>query len=170
MVRSRSSENLVPAPELIRMIEGEHLATTTASIDRIKVLLDSASHIDTKNNPQLDTIHIRFMELEALYHNHLEKEFKLIFPVFKSKKLTKGLTKTQLAHQIQLLKKDHAEMKEILAHIRKISDGFQAHPGSSPTLKLSFAEFFRLEQELKTHFFLEEEALFPELIKILNKF
>lgn len=154
------------------MIEGRHLESTTELFDSIRVLLEASMSVDVKSDERLPSILSRFLELKENYEDHLARESRLIFPVFKTKGLVgkKGsVTRKEMLHQLDHLRRDHKEIQGLLNRIRKASGGFQPVPSSSPSLKLCFAQFYQLEQELNTHFFLEEEALFPKLSEELKK-
>ncbi|MCC7303322.1 MAG: hemerythrin domain-containing protein [Bacteroidia bacterium] len=166
------SGDLVSSSELMRMVEGDHMRSTYSLFENIKVLLEAALSIDAEVNPGLPAVYSEFVELKEMFRDHQERETRMLFPVFNSNewaKVSGSVTRKELLHQIERLKRDHRQIRNGLAVIKKTASEFQPDPRSSPSLKLCYAQFFQLEQEINTHFFLEEEALFPKMADALKK-
>lgn len=101
--------------------------------------------------------------LAVLVEKHLDEKETQIFPLM-IKKVENP--KTPLPEsQIRKIKEQQGEIKECLITLRRLSNEYEAPPGSIPLLKLCYAQLFNFEQDMLKSIFLEEEILFQKLIK-----
>ena len=120
-------------------------------------------------HPELHHVHSLFHELKLELEQHLVKEEKQVFPhivEYEEKKTSENLTKAVVA--IEELEKEHEHAGDILKQLRSITSEFQAPEDACTTYRLTYQKLEALEGDLFQHIHLENNILFPRLLKEKN--
>ena len=105
------------------------------------------------------------LKLGDLIEKHLEQDELILFPYLRSKILNKEYnTSNDLPVSLRKIKAEHIAIAKFFKKVRLISNDYTPSPGSSPALKLCYAQLFNFEQDMLKCIFLEEDILFPKLL------
>jgi regulator of cell morphogenesis and NO signaling len=101
---------------------------------------------------------------------HLLKEEKVLFPSIQS--LIEGrplqFEKSHIAHPIQAMEFEHEHAGEILHEIQKLTNNFSPPEYACTTWKICYSTLDEYVKDLHTHIHLENNVLFPEVIKMIS--
>lgn len=152
---------------LSEYIEQTHHAYELSSLSAIENYFNSASDKDRELNPNLNEIKDIFIQLKDSFHNHVNEEEKFINSLIELTKNHK-INRNGYLKNIDAFKNEHNSIYKSLQKIKQLSNNFKVDEKSSAVLKLCFARLFDFEQDLLKHQYLEEQYLFPQLVKRLT--
>lgn len=116
----------------------------------------------------LADIRAAFTHLAYQLQRHLAKEENVLFPALEAmaKANREGGPRPALPfptvmHPIRLMENEHAGIATAMDHLREISRGFVASDDAPDDWRLCLAALAHLEADLKVHFRMEDEELFP---------
>ncbi|HET6989768.1 MAG TPA: hemerythrin domain-containing protein [Bacteroidia bacterium] len=110
-------------------------------------------------------------EIEKKFTEHIEKEEILLFPILGVTKKRTGVygEENDTEEFISDLKSEHDILKTQFSQIRKATNQYTCEPSSTPSHKLAYAQLNDLEQDINRLFFVEEEYLFPRVLRVQHK-
>lgn len=118
----------------------------------------------------------RFLVLADTIENNQRKEETIFFP-FVAKMISIHLgnksvdfpIQTMVRKPIELMRKEHERVRDIMDEIRALTNNYSLKAVSSFEGKLCLSELFVLHQNLEKHFYLEENILFEQVFYLENK-
>jgi iron-sulfur cluster repair protein YtfE (RIC family) len=152
---------------LSEYIEKNHHAYELSSLSSIEIYFSSLSEFDRKLNPNLDEIKANFQELMKIFNNHVSQEEKFVNTLLERIASIK-ISKKDFLNDFEKFKAEHNNIFQLVQKIKQLSNNYKVEENSSAILKLCFARLFDFEQDLLKHQYLEEQYLFPQLLKRIS--
>jgi len=152
---------------LSEYIEKTHHAYELSSLSSIENYFNSLSEFDRKLNPNLDEIKANFQELMKIFNNHVSEEEKFVNTLLERIASMK-ISKKDFLKDFEKFKAEHNNIFQLVQKIKQLSNNYRVEENSSPILKLCFARLFDFEQDLLKHRYLEEQYLFPKILKHIS--
>lgn len=164
--------NDLEADELCDYIVNKHHSYVTQSLPQILNHLGKVIGKHGKNHPELEQVLYYFSELRKELEPHLRKEEFILFPYIKTLCKTieddpdsKSPT-SLIQNPINVLVKEHDHAAEYLRDIRALTEDYTPPVDACTTYKLVLAELQAFEKDLHIHVHLENNILFPKVIKM----
>jgi len=116
-----------------------------------------------------------FASLQQEMDAHMRKEEQVLFP--RIKEIEKAVLQhgsIGVAHigyvsqPIQMMEMEHEEAGNLAAEIRRLTNHYTAPEGACTTFRISLAELQAFEEDLHRHVHLENNVLFPKIIKLMQ--
>ena len=169
IMNSREFEKL-NGSDLLHLISTEFHAGMREKLETVNMQLATADRCEPENE-ELEFTLATLKSINEKFLEHVGKEERLLFPLISiaRKKESVESEKKNVAEFIVELKKEHNWLKNQLQLIRKATNDYQCQINSSPSHKLAYAQLHDLEQDFNRAFFVEEEYLFPRLLRIHHK-
>jgi iron-sulfur cluster repair protein YtfE (RIC family) len=152
---------------LSEYIEKTHHAYELSSLSSIEIYFNSLSEFDRKLNPNLDEIKANFQELMKIFNNHVSQEEKFVNTLLERIASIK-ISKKDFLKDFEKFKAEHNNIFQLVQKIKQLSNNYKVEENSSAILKLCFARLFDFEQDLLKHQYLEEQYLFPQILKRIS--
>jgi regulator of cell morphogenesis and NO signaling len=106
---------------------------------------------------------------------HMQKEEQVLFPRIREveKAIQQngaiGLSHTgYISQPIQMMEMEHEEAGNLMAEIRRLTNDYTAPEGACTTFRVSLAELKAFEEDLHQHVHLENNILFPAILKLMQ--
>lgn len=125
-------------------------------------------------HPEMLAVFNAFVELEQDMTEHMEKEERILFPRIKMVEFYSlensdaQINRSYLEAPITILEQEHENAGEILSQIREITNNYTLPEDACTTYRLGFAALQAFEMDLHHHIHLENNILFPKIIKLFN--
>jgi regulator of cell morphogenesis and NO signaling len=125
-----------------------------------------------------ETIEIKelFQELKDDLLSHMYKEENILFPrikeIVKANKENKELNPSlfgSIRNPIEVMESEHTNAGDILRKIAELSDNFNPPMDACNTYKALYAKLEEYQNDLFQHIHLENNILFPKIIKLEQK-
>ncbi|WP_216830957.1 iron-sulfur cluster repair di-iron protein [Alkalihalobacterium elongatum] len=167
-----------PIITLEEMTNGElidHIISTHH--DYLNELLPELSRFTTKvlrvhgsHSPELAKIHKLFHTLKTELEQHTIDEEMNVFPLIKAydENPTSELM-NKLSVKIEELESEHEGAGDLLRQLREVTSDYKAPEWACMTYQLTFQKLEGLESDLFEHIHLENNILFPRVIKQLKE-
>jgi regulator of cell morphogenesis and NO signaling len=122
--------------------------------------------------------HAELIEAESLFSEiarelpvHIKKEEELFFPVVKDFLATGSKEKeTSLAEQIAVFSEEHEFAGTTMDEIRSLTGNYNVPSDGCNTYQVTFRLLKEFEDDLHIHVHLENNILFPAIIKTINQY
>jgi regulator of cell morphogenesis and NO signaling len=158
---------------LSKYILNNHNAYVKESIPRIQEHLNIVENKHGKKNPHMIAVSKLFQEISNEMIRHMAKEEKILFPIVKyledcrtfNERPKTGGYKT-IKNPIKIMEQEHYGAGNILAQIRDLTGNYKLPEDACLTFKLTYIELAEFEKDLHKHVHLENNILFPKLIKL----
>jgi regulator of cell morphogenesis and NO signaling len=154
-----------PLPALVEHIVGTYHDALRKEMPRLEVMADRAVGIHGATLPVLRHVPEILGELSADLNEHMWKEEHVLFPAIQA--MASGASDPQrwIAAPIQVMEEEHDRAGELLAQLRRATDGYLAPDWSCATLRALYEALARLEREMHVHVHLENNILFPRALE-----
>lgn len=106
---------------------------------------------------------------------HMQKEEQVLFP--RIKEVEKAIRQNgsvgaahigYISQPVQMMEMEHEEAGNLLAQIRVLTNDYTAPEGACTTFRISLAELKEFEEDLHRHVHLENNILFPKVLKMMT--
>lgn len=155
--------------DLIDHIVNVHHAYLQTELPKIGELVSKILRVHGQGHSELAKVHKLFFSLRMELEQHLIKEEETEFPMIKeyektgSKELLDKIVST-----IKELENEHEGAGDILKELRRITNGFTTPEDGCNTYRLTYDKLRELESDTFKHIHLENNILFPSLVKEKN--
>jgi regulator of cell morphogenesis and NO signaling len=123
--------------------------------------------------PALRQVALTWKQLAQELNTHFLKEERIVFPFIKAlvkAKKTGDFSELNafpsITEPIQVMEADHEAAGELLATLRKLTDGYNLPEGACNSFALLYKKLSDLETDLHQHIHLENNILFPKALKL----
>jgi len=135
----------------------------------IPVILNHIHKVATKHGdryPYVIEVLRLFQEVSSELIDHMEKEEKILFPRIKDIFSQKDREQTlNLEAPIHMMEMEHEKAGELLFKIREITNFYSAPETACTTHRIMLDELKAFEEDLHQHVHLENNILFPMVMK-----
>jgi regulator of cell morphogenesis and NO signaling len=166
-----------PLDLLAEYIEKKHHRYIEEKTPVLRQFLGKLCKVHGQRHPELLEITAHFIASSRELAAHMKKEELILFPFIK--KMVKAQldgTAIQAPHfgtvenPIAMMKNEHENEGERFRMIAKLSNNYTPPIDACNTYKVTFAMLDEFEKDLHLHIHLENNILFPEVIKLEQQF
>jgi regulator of cell morphogenesis and NO signaling len=148
-----------PLPVLVDHIEARFHRALERELPRLRgLLLKTASVHGAPHRARFAALEEALDELREELEPHLKKEEEILFLWIRA-----GRGETASA-AVKVLAEEHASLRDILAEIRELANGYVVPAGACSTWRALWDGLRGLERELYAHLHLEDAVLFPRAL------
>lgn len=166
-----------PAPDWSRMgpaqlvdhLEATHHAFLHTELARLGSLADKVAGVHGDRHPELHDVRHTCAALRADLEPHLMKEEQVLFPMIRE--LDGADTSPQfhcgtLQNPISVMMSEHDRAGELLAELRRLSDGFSVPPDACASYTALYRGLAEFETDTHMHVHKENNLLFPAVLAL----
>ncbi|HET7627163.1 MAG TPA: iron-sulfur cluster repair di-iron protein [Bacillales bacterium] len=158
--RERSSS------ELVDHIVGKHHAYLNQVLPELSQWVTKIYRVHGKNHPELKQLHHAYHALKMELESHSIKEEESVFPKIKAfDTAASPAVLEELSEAIEELESEHDAAGDLLKSMRELTGDYQLPPDACQTYSMTFKQLQELESDLFEHIHLENNILFPRLVK-----
>ena len=159
------------APDaLVDHLEATHHAYLHAELPRLSALADKVVAAHGARHPELSVIRRAYETIRADLEPHLAKEEQVLFPMIRA--LAAGTTPAPRFHcgtlrnPISVMLSEHDQVGELLATLRRLTQGYQAPADGCASYRALFDGLAELEADTHLHVHKENNVLFPAVVAL----
>ncbi|HLG04334.1 MAG TPA: hemerythrin domain-containing protein [Bacteroidia bacterium] len=155
------------AHELSRYLTKEFHTKIRQAFGAALTQLGASLHIE-KVNGEAKAIYGLVKGLCAFFTEHAGKEERLLFPLVADtgQSYKASATTYETESFVDDLKEEHYALGEGFMNLRRLTNNYNCNTSASPSRKLAFGHLNGIEQNIKQDIFIEEEYLFPRILRI----
>ncbi|WP_209124022.1 iron-sulfur cluster repair di-iron protein [Alkalihalobacillus sp. BA299] len=156
--------------ELIRHIISTHHAFLNSILPELSQFTTKVFRVHGNECPELAKVHQLFHSLKTELEQHTIDEENVVFPniqAFEEKRTSKSV-KT-LSEKIGNLEDEHKAAGDLLKQLREITNDYSVPDWACMTFRLTYQKLEDLESDLFEHIHLENNILFPRVMKELRE-
>ncbi len=142
---------------LVARIVDRHHGYLRRALPYIGPIAQKVARVHGSRDARLAEIAAAFEALAASLAPHLEDEEEVLFPALVARAPDRALVARELAR----MNEDHLAVGDLLATIRRLSDGFATPAWGCNTYRVLMAELNALEADILRHVHLENHVLAP---------
>jgi regulator of cell morphogenesis and NO signaling len=158
--------NSIPLTELIDHIINTHHAFLVKNLPRLSSLTAKILRVHGVGHEELSKVHRLFHNLKLELEQHLIKEEEIVFPLIKEFEQAPSAETLKAAERvIEELEAEHEGAGDILKELRQITSNYTLPEDGCNTYVLTYNLLEELEGDLFQHIHLENNILFPRLLK-----
>ena len=166
-----------PLDLLIDYIEKKHHRYVEEKIPVLLQFLDKLCKVHGERHPELFQINMLFKGCAGELASHMKKEELMLFPFIK--KMVKATLNLQtieapqfgtVNNPIAMMMQEHDNEGERFRQIAKLTNKYTAPEDGCNTYKVTYAMLDEFEKDLHLHIHLENNILFPEAVKLEQRF
>jgi regulator of cell morphogenesis and NO signaling len=158
--------NEATCSELIDQIVYKHHAYLSEELPQLSPYVTKILRVHGPQHKELADVHQLFHQMKTELEQHTIKEENEIFPlILKYEKNPSSELLAQLTLSIKELEEEHETAGDILKKLRDVTRDYQLPEGACMTYRLTFKRLEDLESDLFHHIHLENNILFPRLLK-----
>jgi regulator of cell morphogenesis and NO signaling len=152
--------------ELIDQIVHKHHAYLSEELPQLSPYVTKILRVHGPQHKELADVHQLFHQMKTELEQHTIKEENEIFPlILEYEKNPSSKLLDQLTLSIKELEEEHEAAGDILKKLRDVTRDYQLPEGACMTYRLTFKRLEDLESDLFQHIHLENNILFPRLLK-----
>ncbi|MET0147965.1 MAG: iron-sulfur cluster repair di-iron protein [Acidimicrobiales bacterium] len=153
--------------ELVDHLETTHHAYLHAELPRLRALVDKVTGVHGGRHAELADVGAAFVALRADLEPHLRKEERVLLPMIRELATATASPSFHcgtLANPISVMLAEHDRAGELLATLRRITDGYQPPADGCASYRALYAGLAELEADLHLHVHKENNLLFPAVV------
>lgn len=136
-------------------------------LPRLSALVEKVATVHGERHPELARLRTTYEELRAELEPHLTKEEHVLFPSIGS--LEAGQPAPEPTPVITALMTEHDRAGELLTDLRAVSDGFTTPSDGCASYEAMMRGLEQLEHDTHVHIHLENNALFPRTLRLVEQ-
>lgn len=152
--------SVAPVVELINHIEARYHTWLHQNLEPLRDLARKVGRVHGAEHPEIVELHAIVERLITETIDHLGKEEKVLFPWARQ-----GNRGPDAQAPIDCLHGEHEAHGANLARLRELTGGYVAPPEACTSWKALYLRLEELEAELMAHIHLENNLLFPRLLR-----
>lgn len=152
-----------PLADLQRYIIDTHHAYTRQSLETVTLLADKVLVRHGSVHAEIVEVHRLVFELATGLLTHMKREEEIVFPQIQA--MDKG-DEPSSTNGVQSMMVEHEWTGEILVTLRQITAGYALPGDACLSYRALYERLADLETDLREHFHLENEVLFPSVIRL----
>lgn len=146
-----------------------HHSFVRKNLPEVLFFTQKIAQVHGDNHPELLEVADLFARVNDELLEHLEKEEKILFPAIKE--FASGKTQRSrdaISSQTELLLDEHESAGGALDRINAITGGYKLPADACNSYRLAFSLLEKFEDDLHMHVHLENNILFPGILKAIN--
>ncbi|HET7706671.1 MAG TPA: iron-sulfur cluster repair di-iron protein [Thermoanaerobaculia bacterium] len=152
-----------PLADLQRYIIDTHHAYTRQSLETVSLLADKVLARHGAAHAEIAEVHRLVFELATELLMHMKREEDIVFPQIQA--MERG-AEPSATNGVQSMMVEHEGAGEILAALRQITAGYALPGDACLSYRALYERLTDLEADLREHFHLENDVLFPSVIRL----
>ena len=155
--------------EIVEQILYKHHAYLWAELPKIGRLVITILKVHGANHPELSKVHRLFNTVNIELESHLVKEETIQYPAIRE--YLDSNDEADLDKAIKIideLKEEHAGAGNIMKELRIVTDDYKIPSDVCVTFESTYAKLQEMEDDLFQHIHLENNVLFPRLLRLKN--
>jgi regulator of cell morphogenesis and NO signaling len=166
-----------PLDLLVDYIEKKHHRYVEEKIPVLLQFLDKLCKVHGERHPELFQINMLFKGCAGELASHMKKEELILFPIIK--KMVNASINSQsieapqfetVNNPIAMMMQEHDNEGERFRQIAKLTNNYTAPEDGCNTYNVTYAMLEEFEKDLHLHIHLENNILFPEAVKLEQRF
>jgi regulator of cell morphogenesis and NO signaling len=155
---------------LVSYILTNHHAYVRQAMPAIRTRLDKAAELHGERHPEVVEIADQFGGLAADLTRHLSTEEQMLFPCIQGLVAAgRGGAESAppysaVSSPVGMMGIEHQAAGEVMTAIRQLSGGYRLPDDACATFKVAYRELQAFEADLRQHFHLENNILFPKAL------
>ena len=152
------------AAELVDHLEATHHRYLWEEMPRLSALMAKVVAVHGERHPELHAIAACYEEVRADLEPHLAKEEQVLFPMIRELATAPSLPSFHcgtLRNPISVMLREHDAVGELLAELRRLTNGYLAPADGCASYVTCFAALAELEADTHLHIHKENNLLFP---------
>jgi regulator of cell morphogenesis and NO signaling len=157
------------ADALVDHLENSHHRYLWDEMPRVIALADKIVSVHGRRHPELSEIAACFAALRADLEPHMLKEERVLFPMVRELAASSRLPSFHcgtLRNPISVMLAEHDAVGDLLARLRRLTDGYSPPPDGCATYAACFAAMAELEADTHLHIHKENNVLFPLVVRL----
>jgi len=153
--------------ELVDHLETTHHAYLHAELPRLHALVDKVTGVHGVRHAELVDVRAAFAALRDDLEPHLQKEERILFPLIRelaTATAPPSFPCGTLANPISVMLAEHDRAGELLATLRRMTDGYQPPADGCASYRALYAGLAELEADIHLHVHKENNLLFPAVV------
>jgi regulator of cell morphogenesis and NO signaling len=154
---------------LVDHIVATHHRYLWDELPRLTALLERICTVHGERHPELYAVAACYAELRADLEPHLLKEERVLFPMIRELAVSSGLPPFHcgtLRNPISVMLREHDQAGQLLAQLRRLTDGYTPPADGCATYAVCFAAMAELEADTHLHIHKENNVLFPLIVQM----
>jgi regulator of cell morphogenesis and NO signaling len=154
---------------LVDHLEATHHRYLWTELPRLSALVSKVVRVHGERHPELRAVRRRFEVLRAELEPHLATEERVLFPIIRqvvTSSASAALRRGSLGHPILVMLAEHDRAGELLAGLRRLTDGFQPPADGCASYRACYAALADLEADIHLHVHKENNVLFPAIVRL----
>jgi regulator of cell morphogenesis and NO signaling len=157
------------AAELVDHLEATHHRYLWEEMPRLSALMAKVVGVHGERHPELHAIAACYEEARADLEPHLAKEEQVLFPMIRELATASSAPSFHcgtLRNPISVMLREHDAVGELLARLRRLTDGYAAPADGCASYVTCFAALAELETDTHLHIHKENNLLFPLVVRM----
>lgn len=153
---------------LVDYIEKKHHRYVEKRIPEIKSYLTKVTRVHGQRHPELIEIDELFTASSFDLINHMHKEETILFPFIRQMKMELNLNRPpfgSVKNPVRMMMKEHAVEGERYKQIEQLSNNYTPPADACTTYSVAFSMLKEFEDDLHMHIHIENNILFPRVLK-----
>lgn len=157
-------ENAVLAHDIV----DTHHAYMWEEMPRLQALVDKVNTVHGDRHPELARVRAAYTEAVAALDPHMTTEERVVFPAISRLEKTGAPLAAfgSFAKPIEELRAEHDAVGALFKEIRTITDGYAAPDDACNSYRAMLKGLEEMELDLHEHIHLENNVLFPRVLKL----
>jgi regulator of cell morphogenesis and NO signaling len=150
-------------------IVNKHHTYVKSEVPRLEALLAKVVGVHSKNHRELEQVQVAFSDLANELGAHLMKEEEILFPYVKQMASGAGCGPScfgTVQNPIRVMMLEHDNAGEKLREIRHATNNYKLPTDACVSYSSLFAALVEFEQDLHQHIHLENNILFPRVVRM----
>jgi regulator of cell morphogenesis and NO signaling len=161
--------NTTSLGELVDHIVNKHHTFVKSETPRLQALIAKVAGAHGQNHPELQKVQAAFSELADELAAHMLKEERILFPYVKQMAGGAGCGPScfgSVQNPIRVMMLEHDNAGEKLREIRRATNNYTLPMDACVSYSSLFAGLVEFEQDLHQHIHLENNILFPRVVRM----
>jgi regulator of cell morphogenesis and NO signaling len=160
---------------LVSYIVKNHHAYLRQALPAIRTHINKVAEVHGERHPEVVEIADQFGGLAADLTRHLSTEELMLFPCIEMLLAAERDPSVSappagaVCSPVGMMEIEHQAAGEVMASIRQLSGGYTLPDDACATFKVTYEEFQAFETDLRQHFHLENNILFPKALLLERK-
>lgn len=156
--------------DLLQYIMDAHHSYLYMALPNLHRMLNELYSKHSKTHPELSNVHYLFSILKIELEQHIIMEEELIFPkilAYEKKPTLNALI--DIIEFIEDLEREHVHINHLLKDLREATSDYTVPRVASDSYRMVYVKLDELESDLFQHLHLENNILFPRLLREMKK-
>jgi regulator of cell morphogenesis and NO signaling len=149
------------ADELVDHLEATHHRYLWDEMPRVASLVDKIVSVHGSRHPELVDVATCYARLCADLGPHMGKEERVLFPMIRQLATSPEGPAFRCGNPIAVMLIEHDAVGELLAELRRLTDGYTPPADGCATYAACFAAMAEMEADTHLHIHKENNVLFP---------